>query len=222
MDTSVVIATGEGVLESIDANLLKTLTLTKGWAKSLLMHMGMVKRKVSSKAKVDVERFDIVKQAFLMDIKNIVCLDEIPPELIINWDQTAIQYVPVGSWTMEYAKKVEIAGKDDKRQITAVFAGSMTGDFLPVQLVYQGKTSSCLPKVNFPESWHITYPASHRSTEQTIKDYIQKIILPHIERKRQDLKLADNHSALVLFDNFKAQCTQELLTMLDNNFIDVV
>ena len=134
VDTSVVIATGEGVLESIDANLLQTLMLTKGWAKSLLTRMGMVKRKVSSKAKVDVERFDIVKQAFFLDIKNVVCLDEIPPKLIINWDQTAIQYVPVGSWTMESegAKKVEIARKDDKRQITAVFAGSMAGDFLPV------------------------------------------------------------------------------------------
>ena len=101
VDTSVVITTGEGVLESIDANLLKTLTLTKGWSKSLLTRMDMVKRKVSSKAKVDVKRFDIVKQAFLLDIKNVVCLDEIPPELIINRDQTAIQYVPVGSWTME-------------------------------------------------------------------------------------------------------------------------
>jgi len=46
--------------------------------------------------------------------------------------------------------------------------------------------------------------------------------LAYIERKRQDLKFADNHPALLLFDNFKAQCTQELLTMLDNNFIDVV
>ena len=66
-----------------------------------------------------------------MDIKNVVELDEIPPQLIINWDQTAIHYVPVGSWTMELegAKRVDIAGKDDKRQITAVFAGSMAGDF---------------------------------------------------------------------------------------------
>jgi len=40
----------------------------------------MVKRKVSSKAKPDVERFDIVKEAFLLDIKNVVSLDEIPPD----------------------------------------------------------------------------------------------------------------------------------------------
>ena len=98
----------------------------------------------------------------------------------------------------------------------------MAGDLLPVQLVYQGKTSRCLPKVDFPEDWHTTYSASHWSNELTMKDYIQKVILPYTERKRRDLKLADNHPALVLFDNFKAQCTQELLTILDNNFIDVI
>ena len=36
MDTSVVIATGEGMLASIDANLLKACSLTKDWAKSVL------------------------------------------------------------------------------------------------------------------------------------------------------------------------------------------
>ena len=42
--------------------------------------------------------------------------DEIPLALIINWDQTGINYVPVGSWTMEVegTKRVEIIGKDDK------------------------------------------------------------------------------------------------------------
>ena len=62
-------------------------------------------------------------------------MDEIPPALIINWDQTGINYVPVGSWTMEVegTKRVEMIGKDDKQQqqMTALLAGSMTGDFLP-------------------------------------------------------------------------------------------
>jgi len=60
-----------------------------------------------------------------LDIKNVVELDEIPPQLKLNWNQTAIHYVPVGSWTMELegAKRVDIAGKDDKHQITAVFLG---------------------------------------------------------------------------------------------------
>ena len=55
-------------------------------------------------------------------------MDEIPLDVVINFDQTGINYIPVSSWTMEVegAKRVEVAGKDDKRQITAIFVGSMT------------------------------------------------------------------------------------------------
>jgi len=181
------IATGEGMLTSIDTNLLKTLPLTKDWAKSLHTWMVMVKRKVSSKAKIDVERFAIIKEAFLLDVRNVVQLDKIPLELIIDWDQTAIYYIPVRSWTMESegVKQVEIAVKDDKRQITAVLAESMAGDFLPIQLVYKGKIPHFLPNVeSVPEGWQLTYSPSHWSTEQTMKDYTQKIVLPYVEKKR--------------------------------------
>ena len=45
----------------------------------------------------------------------------------------------------EGSKRIAIAGTDDKRQITAVFAGSMAGDFLYPQIIYEGKISMCLP-----------------------------------------------------------------------------
>jgi len=42
--------------------------------------------------------------------------------LIFNWDQTGLNYVPKANWMMEKggAKRLEIKGLDDKRQITAV------------------------------------------------------------------------------------------------------
>ena len=159
VNTAVVIASAEGILLSKDANILKHIMLTKDWAKSLLIRMGMVKRRVSSKAKVDVEKFEALKQGFLLDINNIVSLEEIPPDLIINWDQTGINYVPVGSWTMEKegARRVELVGKDDKCQLTAVFVGSMIGEFLPSQLIYQRKMHWCISKVEFPDDWDVTF-----------------------------------------------------------------
>lgn len=116
--------------------------------------MGMVKRKANTKAKVTVEDFDVLKQLFLMDIRSTVQMDKIPAELIVNSDQTVINYIPVSNWTMEQAgsNRVEITGKDDKRQITALFGCTMSGDFLPPQLVYQGKTNRCLPPHVFPSS----------------------------------------------------------------------
>ena len=48
---SVVKASAEGVLMHKDANLLKQINLTEGWAKYLLRRMGFVKRKATTKAK---------------------------------------------------------------------------------------------------------------------------------------------------------------------------
>ena len=123
---------------------------------------------------------------------------------------------------VEGARRVEIAGKDDKRQLTAVFGGSMAGDFLPVQLIYQGKTKRCLPQVQFPNDWHVTFSANHWSNEETMKEYILKVLLSYIRAKRQELQLADDYPALVIFDNFKTQCMFEVLKMLDDNQIYVV
>ena len=106
--------------------------------------------------------------------------------------------------------------------MTALFAGSMTGDFLPPQLIYQGKTRRSLPKIDFPADWHVTFSANHWSNQSTMKDYVQKILLPYVERKRRKLKVAEDYPALVLFDNFKAQCTPEILKILDDDNINVL
>ena len=85
-------------------------------------------------AKVAVKNFEEVKMEFLLDIKVVVKMEEIPFDLIINRDQTGIHYIPVGSWTMEKkgAKRVEIVAIDDKRQITqSSLAHSLEIFFLP-------------------------------------------------------------------------------------------
>ena len=207
-----------------DANMLSGIDLTKGWAKYLLNRMGYVKRKATSKAKVTVENFDELKESYLLEIKHVVEMDEIPLDLIVNFDQTGLNFVPVSEWTMEAegTKRVEVAGKDDKRQLTAVLGGSLVGDFLPPQLIYEGKTTRCLPHFEFPEKWHITYSSNHWSNEGTMKEYIHCILLPYIDEKRKNLKLASDYPALVIYDNFKGQCTSDILTLLDQNNINVI
>jgi len=115
-------------------------------------------------------------------------MNEVPPAIVVNWGHTAINYVPVSWWTMEKegSKKVEIIAKDDKRQITAVFGCSLAGDFLPIQLLYQGKTARSLPYFQFPEDWHITSTSNHWANEETTRLYREKIILPYLHKKRED------------------------------------
>lgn len=73
----------------------------------------------------------------LFDIQVIVTMEDIPKELIINWDHNGLHYIPVSSWIMaqEGSQRVKICGVQDKRQLTAVLAGTMSGNFLPLQIV---------------------------------------------------------------------------------------
>ena len=93
-------------------------------------------------------------------------MEEITPELILNWDQMGIKIVPSSQWTMvqQGAKRVKSMGISDKWLITAVICGSLVGDLLPVQVTYKGKTSHCHPRFFYPLDWHITH-----SPQQTRK-----------------------------------------------------
>lgn len=54
--------------------------------------------------------FEAIKVQFLSDIHTIVTMEDIPKDLIINWDQSSLKYVPTSNWTLEEkdSKRIEI------------------------------------------------------------------------------------------------------------------
>ncbi len=87
-------------------------------------------------------------------------------------------------WTLAKvgSQRVEVIGANDKRQITAVFCGSMIEDFLPLQLIYGGKTNRCHPMFQFPLDWDITHSKKHWSNENTMISYFENILVPYIRK----------------------------------------
>ena len=60
---------------------------------------------------------------FMLDVRNVIEMDKtIPPDLVINFNQIVVHYVPADNWTMakEGSKHVEIIRKDVKQQIVAI------------------------------------------------------------------------------------------------------
>ena len=107
--------------------------LKKTWAQSLLQWMGFVKRRETTKSNVAVAGLEACKDIFLSDIVAIVVLEEIPPDLIINWDYPGPNLIPSSFWTMEkkVLGKLSWQVKMINWQRTAVLCGSLTGVFLP-------------------------------------------------------------------------------------------
>ena len=140
-------AAAEGIVTSKDRNLLVEngghIALTRGWAISILKRMGYVKRKATTKTSIlSNSEVQAKKHKFLSEISGMVAEHKIPDQLVLNWDQTGLQLVPSGNWTLEEqsTKRVELKGLNDKRMITATFTCSLSGHFLPMQLLYTGKT----------------------------------------------------------------------------------
>ena len=66
--------------------------------------MGCTKHRGSSTAKVLPNNFEEIKELYLIDIMSVVEIEEIPSDLIVNWDHTALKLVPSSSWTMDQKK----------------------------------------------------------------------------------------------------------------------
>ena len=82
-----------------------------------------------------------------------------------------ITYIPVSNWTMEAEgnRRVAVTGIEE-RQITTVLSVTMSGNYLPPQLIYQGTNNRCLPKmIAFLSDWNVTCTQYHRATEDKLQ-----------------------------------------------------
>jgi hypothetical protein len=119
-------------------------------------------------------------------------------------DQTGVHLVPASNWTYDTvgSTSVAVVGAEDKRQITACISSSLAGDLLPLQLIFQGKTARSLPP-RTPQAIasriHLTFSENHWSSLETMKQFVNEIIMPHADRCIELHRLnTDAHILLVL------------------------
>ena len=187
VNVNIVLAAAEGVVTAVDRTLLKknggTIELKCPWAQSLMRCMKFVKRRGSTQVKAKLSVADIAKlrKSYLLQIKGMVDAHNIPSQLVINWDQAGIKLVP--------------SGLNDKHQVTATLAGTLSGKILPLQILYQGKTERCHPSQTFPDGFDIWHTPNHWANEETTLRFIENVILPYDQ--------APDQAALAIFDVFK-------------------
>ena len=84
---------------------------------------------------------------------------------------------------------VPMKGLTDKRNITLTFVISLPGSFLPMQIIYQGKTDASQPRgFKFLNGFAISQNQYHYLSEQETLSLIDEIINPYVETTRKELK----------------------------------
>ena len=166
------------------------------------------------------------KFTFQRNISGLVPEHDTPPSLIINIDQTQtpLSYVNTGEYKFSFrgGKNIPIKGVDDERQITATVSVSCTGEFLPIQLIYAGKTERSRPKYSFPPSYSVTFTENHRwNTEKSVQ-FFKEITFPYLEDAKQSKSYPLKKQALINMDTFKRRDNNTLKKLCAENNRDIV
>lgn len=96
-------------------------------------------------------------------------------------------------------------------------AGALSGDVLPPQVIYKGKTDACHAKYNFPDDWDVTHTENHWANKDTSFRYLDKIIVPNVNKVRDELDLPLRQKALIILDFFSAQLFEEFRERLSQS-----
>ena len=155
------------------------------------------------------------KLSFQRKIKTQQAIHSVPEDLILNFDQTPLSYVCSASHTLHK--------KGEKSVPLGTFTVTMSGLFLPMQLIYEGKSPRCLPQgITFPENFNLTFTPNHWSNEDKVIEHLEKVVFPFVVEKRKELSLPDEKKAILVFDVFKGQKTERVQSLIaDNNCISV-
>ena len=130
------------------------------------------------------EALKIIDEIIVLYLRKIKKRNELhlpqdhPSLLIIDVFHSVIEYNPSSTWS----KTIPVTGLSDKRAITATFTISHDGDFLPMQLIYQGTTVQGLPRFDFPNSFSQGMNPKHFSNTAEILKIIDEIIVLYLRK----------------------------------------
>ena len=142
-------------------------------------------------------------------------------------DQTPSKYVNTSKVTMaaKNTKHVAIKGGADKRAITITVIQSLSGEMLPFQIIYKGKTKRSLPRSASKDKHNFlfSFNTSHWSNEKETLRLINSFLAPHIKEVKRDLGLPDDQKSMLIWDAFKRQNTEKVMERLEElNIVTVL
>lgn len=136
---------------------------------------------------------------------------DIPAELRVNSDQAQGVFAQGCdfTWAATGSKQVPIIGAEEKRAMTIVASVSASGELLPFQAVYGGKTSVSCPSRNAKNrtgadaagiQFEPSGVKSYWSTHATMHSLVDTIIAPYFERQKTKLGLPQAQKSIWQID----------------------
>ena len=88
-------------------------------------------------------KYEAMSEVFVSKVLKLIAKHRTPPQLLLNLDETSVQFVFVGKTTYEFpeVKQVKLIGSNDKRAITYTPVVSCDGAIVISQVILPGKSA---------------------------------------------------------------------------------
>ena len=154
------------------------------WAVRFYDRHKPVTRACTTKMREMSADFEAKKALYMKIGADLIYKHNVPPELVINGDETAVLFVNRAKVTRNTkgAKRVKKMG-EDKVHIApyseVTISVTETGDVLPYQMIFTGTTDKCHPKSAKPYNCFWANTGSHWQTVETYLDLLKKIVVEY-------------------------------------------
>lgn len=198
------------------------LKLEKSWGYDWLQRHNLSYRRATQEKKKKILTPEIHND-YLYRIALKIKDNSIPKPLVVAVDETGLNLTPSSGTTFHAKGDLQVPVKcfADKRQITATLGASADNLKLPIQLIFAGKTKLCLPQVVL-KNVHYSYSANHWQTVDTTKDYLNNVIFPFLQNRRNELGLAKDQIGLIIWDIWHSHINEEIVELCTQNFLQMV
>ena len=229
---------------------------SREWMQRFMKRYKISKRRVTKVYTKDLEsdeaRMEIQKK-YLARIAYVANEFNVPPELIFHADETGVEMIPSPKSTLNTtgSKSVQILFYGEKRQVTVMLAGSMSGDVLRPFIIFSGidcnkvqrqvedqysidqvelllqksgndPTLSGLDIADYrPLVIGTGSKGNHWMGAECARSWIEQVLMPAAKSRRLKLGLPDNHPIILSWDVYASHRHTTTLSWLVESYPDV-
>jgi hypothetical protein len=206
-----------------DTFVRKFLHSTMGWSD---------RRATKAAQKLPVNHKEILMDAFLREAY-VVRDHAVPAALRVNTDQTQMVYQQgtQRTWNESGAKQVSTVGQEEKRAFTLVPSISASGEVLPMQAIFMGKTQQSCPSRKAPfytDAQALGFQMlpsktnTYWSTQETMRILVDTIIAPYFEKTKRELNLPPSQCSIWKIDCWSVHKSAEFLGWMSKNHKNII
>ncbi|EFJ39439.1 hypothetical protein VOLCADRAFT_100971 [Volvox carteri f. nagariensis] len=154
-----------------------TFKVSRSWIRKVCRQMNLSHRAATSAAQKLPDQWEQVLQLFVYQVAYLTWKHKIPPQLVINGDQTGCNMFPASRniYTQIGTRHVRVLGLEDKQQIMVMVACSASGDMLPLKVVFQPYVTRVKKELGLPENhpWLLMLDCWHVHLTEDFQDFIK-------------------------------------------------